>query len=300
MLNKLKRFNRGVVLAIVAAISLTIFIAVDEATFRNEVPQIQARILEFIEEMERIAVMPQQFQSNSEALLEGGREMERQFNTVLDNFMIHRTDELANAMGRFWFDDKLALSTNARSFEHNYGYITSATYDVDFRTARVRKTGPGRGTVEFSYNVQVELTVPADIFERMQTETRFDPWGSHHDNAIHLDMRYPAPNGLGWMWGYIPRPPEGTPAEDIKMVMNSRGEAAFSVRRTSGGDWMLDGIGGWANGDAQLVGGHQSNTDPPGERVPVRTAPTSPTSPTSPETSDPDTQTTQSGEEGGQ
>jgi len=177
MLNKLKRANRGIILAIIAAIALTGFIAVDEITFRvKEVPITQEYVQEYFAALEKAAVSPvSERNSKGSDLTEEGREAFKQrYIGLINEFMFRPGKELTGTRGvggmwwRWTYEKDDILSWRTDRFDENVGFITK--YDLTMMDIPVQKQGPNLASIDAVYNLEMEITLPLEHIAQLFNE----------------------------------------------------------------------------------------------------------------------------------
>ncbi|MCL1832716.1 MAG: hypothetical protein FWG45_07410 [Oscillospiraceae bacterium] len=236
MWNKIKRWNRGGILAIIAFFCVTGFIIVDEVTFKRQADNLRESADNFAASMKAAAMTPDP------------DEMTQKYKDAVNEFMVHQKNDVnketsANLTG-YWMYDKSEL-TRWGDFSRIPGTITN--YKYDFKKVTVRKTGPGMGSVEVSYELEFDLTIPYEMFKYADAdndEYKYDIYREYGDNyRIHFE--FPGVNGREYTVQSVTKPQI---KQDTVINVKGEGTAQYNVRRVNG-EWRFDGMGGHFYGD---------------------------------------------------
>jgi hypothetical protein len=278
MLNKLKRFNRGIILAIIAAIGLTGFIAIDEITFRRNVPDIQECVQDYFAALSRMAVAPAgDINADGTDLTEAGHTATmNRYIDFINEFMFNPGNDLLTGQGvgnawRHTFTKDQIISWYARDLSENRGFITN--YDYTIRSINVSKQGPGLAAVDAGYSLSLDVKIPVEWFEEQaEIDSQKDFYRSlsaateaHPDfpdtpadrEWITVMLRVPLPTGVGWVDATLTRADLNNARDGYVTfrITHNNAEVTFDAQKRSG-EWMFYGLGeinSWSRPNAILI-----------------------------------------------
>ncbi|MCL2754111.1 MAG: hypothetical protein FWD35_00140 [Oscillospiraceae bacterium] len=278
MLNKLKRFNRGVILAIIAAIGLTGFIIVDEVTFRTNVPAIQARVTDYYEAFAQMAVSPiADINAQGNNLTEAGQTaFAARYSALINEYVSNASRELTDTYGigsYRWTRDKDELLSFANDFvQNNDGVITN--YDYTVRSIVVRKQGPGLAAIDSEYNLNIDVRIPVSVLREAhekqlkayadaEAERELRPLGMEWDrhpghsfdpNDIDRHFNVPIASGIGWFNVQVRAEWFEKLADDDYLSFRLSSAASLQIdAQKRGGQWHFYGIGGRASNPSSTL-----------------------------------------------
>jgi hypothetical protein len=225
MVNYLKRCNRGIVLAIIATISLMIFVAYDEASFRNkDVDLLRGQMEEYLT---GLSVVSRFTEEGTEAQIE-------QYKDLIDRFMtypISSSDGLSfmsllYGHGGYYVEKSYFLS-KAKMLEESKGYVTK--YDFKINHMEFTKEGPGLASVYVSYNITVETKGGVTVV------------------PLPDDMYYMGLTGsTNWVHD------EHREEYDMELRHSVSGNLNLEAKKTNG-VWRFYGVGGWSHSGSPTI-----------------------------------------------
>ncbi len=140
MKSKLKKLNRGVILAVVLLVGLVIYIVADNQMFKSEKPEIEQLVSDYVGEIAEINVAPEEYQVAGKAYTKEDSENRiEDYTNIIDKYWT-TVDESDNLLT--WYSYKAEVK-NAMEYllsSPDNGYITSCTADVT--DCKINKDGP--------------------------------------------------------------------------------------------------------------------------------------------------------------
>jgi len=155
MVNKLKRMNRGIILAVIAVIVLIVYIVYDEATFKAERPELQEMVQNYFERLEEAAIVDDKYidKKTNSINNEGKAKQKQQYTNIINEFMTNSPKTLDNR--GLWSPDKQYLISMVNSFiSEGDGHVTK--YDYEINGIEITKEGPGYALIRVDYEMTIE------------------------------------------------------------------------------------------------------------------------------------------------
>ncbi|MCL1866796.1 MAG: hypothetical protein FWF82_05245 [Oscillospiraceae bacterium] len=212
-LTRLKKENRGIILAVVAAVLLMGFVVYDESTFKSkEVGRLRDRVNEYITEIGRINTSD--YADNS--------ELKQLYYDVLDDFMVYPVEDASYNMMQMYYRSstpKSRLLDNASMIDNNKGKVTK--FDFKVKKIEVDKVGPGLADLNVEFSFEMESKGGMAVI----------PFLSGVIMMTHNDY-----NNRGYFADY--------PDYDAEVRYVGDGELQIEARKV-GGEWMFYGLDGW-------------------------------------------------------
>jgi hypothetical protein len=236
MWNKIKRSNRGLILAVIAVISLIIFIAYDEITFKANVPELRELTQSYFTQLASASIMDEQYINKKDNSLtdEGIKKLKSNYKDVVEEFFVHSQNQDSMGMSQ-WMNNKSHILGQDWAFDENRGHVTK--YDFDISRINVTKEGPGLALLEIEYSMTVvakggPVTVltptRSEIFNINYSINSFGKMGNE-DNNYDLEVQY-------------------------NMVMRDWNKMQIEAKKV-GGQWRFYGINGWNEYDYTILSG---------------------------------------------
>ncbi len=200
---QLKKTNRGLVLALILIIGVAIFTIVDNINFKEEKPEIEQVITDYVNEMGNFAVTPVEFLGKEEISDEEFKPYQDRWNEYINKYWVYKK---RNPDSIYWE----SLMSDAKDMYSSLQYrseneqVISCVYDA--RNIKISKAGPNCATATLTLKIVAEYKDNATIFTPMYTES------------------------FGWM------AEEGE--ENKVFKTRAEGEYTFTLERTSDG-WKI-------------------------------------------------------------
>lgn len=224
----IKRMNRGIVLAVILVVVMTVYIIVDLNHFKSEKPDIEKVVTDFVSGLDEFSQAPEEYRFNS-ATYEGSAKDDfvKSYNSYIDKFWATDDEEDINSYN--WAQRKSDMKSAV------YDYIdslrnfnpTKCSYEMN-GCESISKDGPNRAKVTGTFYVNVEGT---------------------------SDSVYIAPDGTeSFIWD------DGTGNYKNKLMgINTEMYIELVLKRTSDG-WKIVSVEsyGWSGGEPYVVSGSDS------------------------------------------
>jgi hypothetical protein len=228
MINKLKRTNRGVILAGIALISLIIFVAADDAAFKKDSPVMHKQIDDYFARLAEISVNQQDMDV-----------LRQKYTDLIDEIMIHPPE--LNMEPWYWRPDKSHVIGQAEMFNQSKGYVSNFTYRL--QDVNITKEGPGLAFIDVRYSMTVETKGGVTIVPVPGGVRTFSYLGSYY-------------GGKHWGpdWGYYdnvinsPTYPVEEDDEDYDLELRYTMTGRLSIEaKKQGGQWMFYSLNDWGD-----------------------------------------------------
>lgn len=155
--SRLKRLNRGIILAIILFLLLIIYIIFDTISFNSSKPDIESLIQNYVLEIEDISVTPTKYQNVSYEPLptEIQNEIKDKIDTIANKYW-------AEPISNVWGFNKLEfinlkgeMFTKERREYWGLGYVKKCKHNISSKIKMI-KTGPNTAGITFSMEVTYE------------------------------------------------------------------------------------------------------------------------------------------------
>lgn len=164
----LKRANRGLILGLVLLIGLSIYIAVDETRFRKEKPGISQMMNEYLEDIAKFGIFPEEYQQAGKTIPKEAKEAKLQENKqVIEKYW--GTD-----FSESWQMKKADFTREMESMveeNSNGGGFISKLTTKPTKEPSIKKNGPNAAIVSFDYTLVVEYT--GNVVVNLPTNTMY-------------------------------------------------------------------------------------------------------------------------------
>jgi len=232
MLNIIKRWNRGVILAIIATMGLTGFIIYDEVSFQLGVSSMRTQINEHLEELAELSVLKSEFidKDNKTLTQAGNEELKKRYRDFIDETMIHVPDNAENPYG--WSTKTKSEFLNlANIFDDNNGYVTN--YNTKATRVDIQKVGPGLANITINYELIIE-TKGGVTAALLPTGARLlDYNDTINDDYYYYDNKPHIPGSLDKEDDY-----------DLDLLFKIEGYMDIKAKKV-GGEWKFYESYGW-------------------------------------------------------
>ena len=185
MKHRLKKINRGIVLAVILIIGLTIYIICDYSKFKKETPLIEQTLTDYITEFSEATVTPEKYQKlNAVYSDEDSAALTNKLYGIIDNYWT-----INNYNNNDWGLTKSETKGEIDSFvkHKERGFIKEVS--VDMNKFIVKKDGPNSALVIVSYNLScignqdARMLFPNDHY--YYDEEHFDDEPPKQTNALY-------------------------------------------------------------------------------------------------------------------
>ena len=207
---QLKKSNRGLILALILIIGVTIYTLIDNNSFKKEKPEIEELISSYIKEMGDYAVTPEEFTKTTEISDKEFKPYQDEYNKFINNYWVYKK---RNPNSLYWeclmTDAKDMYSDLMNNTKENH--VISAVYDA--RDIKIRKAGPNCATATFKVYIVAETVGDPNIITPMYPESLgwySDEGDLTKKNKLRLEGEYEATlerTADGWRFydsgGYI-------------------------------------------------------------------------------------------------
>lgn len=149
MKHKLKKINRGIVLAVILVIVMTIYIIIDYSNFKKEIPMIKTTVTDYVDELSQFNIAPEKYQSTKCVYSDEDKNSRiSEFNVFADKYWTNNdyNDEP-------WTTEKKEFKNLFASYidDLEKGFITECSSDVE--NIIVKKDGPNSAVVVVKYKI---------------------------------------------------------------------------------------------------------------------------------------------------
>lgn len=143
---RLKKINRGLVLAAVLLIGLVIFIIVDNHNFKSEKPDIERTITDYVSELSALNITPEKYQASGKKYSsEDADKRISEFTEFADKYWI-TVDENPNSMVWYTYKNEFRGSMERILEDAEGSYITDCSAEVN--DCKINKDGPNAALVQ--------------------------------------------------------------------------------------------------------------------------------------------------------
>ncbi len=158
--SRLKKLNRGIILAIILFLSLIIYIIFDTISFNSSKPDIESFIQNYVLEIEDVSITPTKYQNVSYEPLptEMQNEIKDKIDAIADIYWAEPLEENRNSWGVNKVDFinlKREIFTKERREYLGLGYVKKCKHNISSKIKMI-KTGPNTAGITFSMEVTYE------------------------------------------------------------------------------------------------------------------------------------------------
>lgn len=150
MKHRLKKINRGLVLAAVLIVGLIIYIVFDSHNFKSEKPQIEQTVMNFVQALDEQNITPEKYRENGKRYSEeDAKKRTDDFTQFLDKYWISAE---SNNNGYDWAVYKSDLKGDMKELiDGASGYITD--FNAEIRDCKISKDGPNAALAECTVKI---------------------------------------------------------------------------------------------------------------------------------------------------
>ena len=147
---RLKKINRGLVLAAVLLVGLVIYIVVDTHNFKSEKPQIEQTVMNFVQALGEQNITPEEYREKGKRYSEeDAKKRTDDFARFLDEYWISAESD---GNGYNWAVYKSDLKNDMKEIiDDTNGYITD--FNAEIRDCKISKDGPNAALADCTVKI---------------------------------------------------------------------------------------------------------------------------------------------------
>lgn len=180
---QLKKTNRGLVLALILIIGVAIFTIVDNINFKEEKPEIEQLIFEYVKGIGEFAVTPEELVKKENISEEEFKPYLKKWNDFINQYWVYKKRNTDSLYWEYLMSD-MKDSYSTLRYKSKGEQVVSCTYET--KNMQIKKAGPNCATASFTVKIIAECNNNPMILTPSNPENLDWFLGSDEDKTVKI------------------------------------------------------------------------------------------------------------------